>query len=286
VEKVEHIAVTGLLKATPHTEGENRFVFIEASNEARDVQNEIVLAKALKASVPYYLRYGNLDLDHITQIGMRAGIKDYHFFEIGIPVDVNVDGKRTFVKGSVYRGEGRSAERAEDFWKSLTAQTPAQRWWPSIGGAVLPGGREEGANGKPAVVSKVRWVNTGFSKTPVNNEVPLVTTIPIGAFAKAWDGTGLDLRKALSAGYGTNSAGLEGGGALREQSLEGSPLNYWSFREKIAGDLRGSRIKQPTAKSILDWAVKTYGLGQSLAAEWVDRFMADVSHHQQQRTAS
>lgn len=283
VEK--HIAITGLLKATPATEGDKRFVYIEASNEALDVQGERVLAQALKASQGYYLKYGNLDLDHITQIGMRSGLPDFHFYEIGLPIDVRIDDRHTFLKGSIFQGEGKSAERANEFWKSITAQSPPQRWFPSVGGSIMS--REPGTDpkhGKIAVVTGVRWTNTGFSKTPVNCAVAGVSTIPIGTFAKAWGAAGLDLTdpeisKTLTAGYGTDSATLTGGGALREQSLEGAPLKYLEFRERISGDLRTKRLKNPSRATLADWAMTQYGLGSSLAKEWADRFVADLSTH-------
>ena len=60
------LTITDCLKAMPAMEGGRRFIFMEASNQARDYQGEIVLAKALAESADYYRQFGNLDLDHIT----------------------------------------------------------------------------------------------------------------------------------------------------------------------------------------------------------------------------
>jgi hypothetical protein len=274
---MNHIAVTGMmLKARAAEESGRRIIYVEASNETLDQQNERVLAKALADSADYFLRYGNIDLDHISQIGRDRGIPDYHFYEIGRPLEVDGAGGRTFVKGEIYQGEGPSVERANLFWSSLTAQIPPQRWYPSVGGAVLEKAEAVGAEGKETAVRRVRWSNLGLSKTPVNTDVPEVSTIPVGVFAKCWTADGLDLRKALEAGYGTDSAGLEGGGALRRQSLEGVPLSYWDFRERVAGDLTSRKLKRPDSKTLLEHAATTYGLDRAIAAEWVERFLSDL----------
>ncbi len=276
MKELHHISITDVLKATPVMEGDRRFVFIEASNEGLDQQNEVVLAKALKDSADYYLKFGNLDLDHITQVGAKAGIPDYHFFEIGQPLQVEVSGKRTFVKGQIYKGDGASAARANEFWDSLTRTDPPQRWYPSVGGEVLERSSEVGADGKRALIRRVRWTNIGFSKTPVNAEVPTVSAMPIGAFAKAWASAGL-FSKAIEAGYGTDAAALTGGGAMRRQSLEGAPLSYWDFRNRLSGDLSGKRIKDSGSSGLVQWAIEHFAMSRDLAAEWVQRFMADLS---------
>jgi hypothetical protein len=284
MDKFGHISITGALKATPATEGDKRFVYVEASNEAVDQQNEVILAKALKDSADFFLRFGNLDIDHVTQIGLKRGIPDYELFEIGRPVDVQVGAKRTFVKGEIYRGNTPVADKANRFWDSITALDPPQRWYPSVGGEVIAKDHEADAKvGRKTVIKAVRWSNLGFSRTPVNAEVPLVSTIPIGAFAKALTADGFDLSKALEAGYGSDAASLEGGGALRTQSLEGAPMNYWAFRDRISADLSGKRVKDPGAKALVAHAMSQYQLSRPVAAEWVERFMADLSLSLQKR---
>lgn len=282
-----YLCITQMLKASPVEEGGERFIYLEASNEALDQQREIVLAKALADSADYYLRYGNLDLDHLTQIGAKAGIADYPLYEIGRPVAVKVDGKRTFVKGQIYQGEGPVADKANQFWDSLTAINPPQRWYPSVGGAVLEKAVEvdPATQERRAIIRKVRWTNIGFSKTPVNADVPTVSTVPFGALAKSWGMGGLDIAKALEAGYGTDAGDLAGGAALRRQSLDGAPVNYWDFRERLAGAMRSRRLARPDAARLLEYATSTYGLSQAEAAEWVERFMRDLRDGLQKRRA-
>ncbi len=97
-----YLSISQMLKATPVAEGVDRFIYLEASNESLDQQGEVVLAKALEDSAAYYLRFGNLDIDHYTQIGARAGVPNYELYEIGRPIDVSVKDGATFVKGQIY----------------------------------------------------------------------------------------------------------------------------------------------------------------------------------------
>lgn len=211
-----------MMKATPREEGGQRVIYCEASNETLDAQNEVVLQKALADSMEYMLARGNFDIDHITMVGAKNGIPDYMLFEIGRPLEINFHDGKTFVKGFIYHGDGPAAERANYFWSSLTDVHPPQQWFPSVGGSVL--GRDVSfdpiTKSRKVAVSKVRWSNIGYSKQPVNQTVPGVQTVPIGVFAKCCTPGGIDLSKALEAGYGTDSAALTDGAALRVQSLD------------------------------------------------------------------
>ena len=61
-------------KARPATEGDHRFVYCEPSNENWDAQNERVLQKALAESAPHFLKFGNIDIDHLSLLGSRHGL--------------------------------------------------------------------------------------------------------------------------------------------------------------------------------------------------------------------
>lgn len=281
------LMIPDLLKATPSEEGGSRFVYLEASNEGLDQQGEVVLAKALEESASYYLRYGNLDIDHYTQIGARAGIPDAAMYEIGRPTEVRVSGSATMVKGEIYSGNGPAADRANQFWSSLTEVSPPQRWYPSVGGAVMAKSQvvDPQTRARRTVIEKVRWTNIGFSKTPVNQHVPCVETVPFGELAKSWGPAGLDLNKALAAGYGTDSATLSGGAALRGQSLDRKVHNYWDFRDRLADDLRKGDCPGGVER-MTDYAHHRYGLDRHQAAEWTGVFMADLSDGLKQRRAA
>jgi hypothetical protein len=273
-----YLCIADCLKATLAEEGGERFVYLEASNEQVDQQGEVVLAKALEESASYFLRYGNLDLDHLTQIGLKAGVADYHLYEIGRPVEVSVMDGRTLVKGQIYRGDGPAAERANAFWASLTELQPPARWYPSVGGQVIEKGTEvdPDSGARRSVIGRVRWTNVGFSKTPVNQAVPTVTTVPFAAFAKSWGPAGLDLAKALEAGYGADVATLTGGAALRRQSLDGAPADYPAFRQRLAAAIRAGRLGRLSAARLAVYAARALGLTREQAVEWVERFLTDL----------
>lgn len=281
------ISVGGLLKATASSEDGNRFVYFEASNEDVDHQNEVVLQKALTDSADYYLRHGNIDLSHYTIMGPKAGIPNHLDYEIGKPVAVRVGGKSTFVKAQLYTGESPQARNANMVWDSLTKQQPAMRWYPSVGGAVLeksvrfdPASRQ-----KVAVIEKVRWNNVALDRCPVNRSVAEINTAPIGVFAKSLNG--FVMAKTLEAGYGTDSASLEGGAALRTQSLHGVPANYWDARNKLADALRTGRIgKNPGTRELVEYAAKKFGVSLDEAAKTVERFMRDLKTELKNRSKS
>jgi hypothetical protein len=276
--ETEFLVFPDLLKATPFQDGGKRIVYVEASNEARDFQQEVILAKALTDSAAYYLRYGNLDIDHITVVGPTRGIPNFSLFEIGRPIEVSDTPGKVFVKGLISEGTGRVAEAANLFWDSLTKLSPPQRWYPSVAGAVID--RDKSIDPETGqsrnIVKSVRWTNIGFSKTPVNLAVPTVSTVPLGAFAKCYSAAGWNLKALDSGGYGTDSATLTGGAALREQSIDRGIQSYWDFKERLARAIRSKAVPR-LEQSLKTFAQDRYGLDRDEAVEWVNRFMRDVA---------
>ena len=102
-----HFVSPDFLKATPHTEGERRFVHFEASNDALDQEGERILKSALFADRAFYLEKGNIDLEHLTILGYRMVdpatgrllIKNPRDYEIGLPVEVRDTAHVIFAKG-------------------------------------------------------------------------------------------------------------------------------------------------------------------------------------------
>lgn len=266
----EFLSLQLFMKATPSTEGENRIIYVEASDESLDAQSEIVLQKSLSDSLEYYLARGNLDLDHISVIGPQSGIKDYLTFEVGKPLEVKFHGDKTLVKGIIYKGEGIAAEKANMFWSSLVDIKPPANWSASVGGSIQ--GSEiiidPLTKSRQRKISKVRWTNIGFSKQPVNQKISPVTTIPFGAFAKSFMAEGF--YKTIEQGYGTDSATLTGGAALRKQSLAG----YEDYREKVSNLLLS---KQILAKNLLTESIARFDVSDDEAADFYHQFLTELS---------
>lgn len=245
----QYLCISGLLKARPAEEGGQRYLYMEASNEATDLQGERVLAKSLSDSAEHFLRYGNIDIDHRTLLPARPGENPY-LWEIGQPVDARIDGQQTFVKAVLYTGDGPTAQNANMVWDSLTRQQPPARWYPSVGGQILERSSDIDPLTKARVnlVTRVRWTNLGISRTPVNPAVPSVATVPVGVLTKCCTPAGLDLdlAKALEAGYGTDSAALAGGAALRTQSLDDQVQatlpSYLEARDRLAKRMRPATL--------------------------------------------
>jgi len=284
----DFIALGGLMKASPSQDGKRRLLYIEASNEGEDYQQEVVLQKALADSQDYFMRHGNIDLEHYSLLGPTRGIPDYMTYEIGKPAEVSMAGKVTFVKAELYQGESPMAKNANMVWDTLTRQTPPCRWYPSVGGAVLAKAVRINpeTQQRTAVIEKVRWNNIGLTRTPVNKSVPEVSTQPIGGFAKSLDmpigifakSLGGFVVKGLTAGYGTDSATLTGGQSLREQSLYGTLANYWDFREALAKNIRDGNLgTRPGARDLVKHAMTEFRMPSHDAAENVHRFMADLN---------
>lgn len=197
-----------LFKARPATEGDGRFIYCEPSNENWDADGERVLQKALAASADHFLKFGNLDIAHKTMLGHRIGLDYPEIYEIGRPVEVRTE-PRIMLKGEIYRGSGKTVEQANLFWASLTEQQPPKQWYPSIGGRSGP--KDTDAKGR-STITKVVWTNVGFANEPVNRTVKSVSL------------THDEFLKAVTAGYQTDVAQLEGGQAVQKQSIRKKKL--------------------------------------------------------------
>lgn len=278
----DFLSLPGMLKASPHEEGGKRILYLEASNEDVDLQGEIVLQKALVDSTPYFLRHGNIDLGHFSILGPKHGIPNYMDYEVGKPIDVRTQGRQTLVKCELYTGESASARNATTVWESLTKQKPPMPWFPSVGGGVLAKSiRLDPVTGdRVAVVEQVRWNNIALDRRPVSRTVGEVSIAPIGLFAKSMGGW--IMSKALEAGYGTDSATLTGGGALRSQSLygadgKGGVVNYFDFREQLADALQKDKAgKNPRTPDLVKCATDHIGLTAGEAPAYVERFLRDI----------
>lgn len=278
----DYISIESMLKATPAQEGDKRFVYMEASSEVRDQQDEMVLCKALAESAEHYLKFGNIDIDHksMPSVARMHGIDTPELWEVGMPVDVRVDGTSTFVKAQLYSGDTPLAEKANMVWESMTRLNPPRKWYPSVGGKVLAKSlRLDPKTGdKIGVVSQVRWTNVAISQHPVNQHVGGIATIPFGVLAKSWGADGLDMHKALEASYATDARAKVGGAALGAQSLDRghTPRSYYEFRETLAKAIKNGIVDSASTDGLLSYSAGNFGLSYDEAAEWVDRFLGDL----------
>ena len=261
-----------VFKAMPLEEGDDRFIYLESSRQTEDLQGETILRKALWTSRDYYISRGNIDIDHVSVLGRRMGVEKWWEYEIGRPTDVRLKDGVVWVKGYLYKG----CTMADSVWETLN-YNPPQVWFASVSGAILARDPTD-----PSKITEVRWNNTALTREPVNHKIrAAVSTQPIGAFAKGLSlvpKLGADaFAKALTAGYGTDSAGFTGGAALRMESLAGAHTDgYRRFKAHASRKLlkRGARIF--TRAHLESWA-RECGYSEQDAAGAADRFYKDVA---------
>lgn len=273
-----------MMKASPIEEGGERFIYVEASNETRDQQGEVVLAKALRESAGVFQKFGVVDLDHksMPSVAKMYGINDPESWIIGQPTDVRFNGNTTFVKAQLRRGDTPLAERANRVWDGLTKVTPPDRYYASVGGSVL--GREvridPDTKQRVPVITKTRWNNLALSLTPVNPDLNPATTAPVGVFAKSLDGF---VVKALEAGFATDSAAMTGGQALAMQSLDRRPKSYFDARHQMSAALTSGKLKNAGMKEIMGYAQNVFGMSLDESAEFCERFLRDIHSNLKRR---
>lgn len=274
IEAQEFCVVEPLYKARPHTEGDDRFIFCEPSSGKWDIQNERPLPAALMKAAPDFLRWGYLDIGHFSMPAVARKLKIEHpeLYRIGRPVDCKEgpDGLPV-IKGQIYRGEGRLAEKANLFWEGLTTVMPPHHYYPSIGGTTI----KKACSIRGCVLTEIKWRNIGFWDEPVDQAVKAVSVMPLEVFAKA-----------LIAGYGSDSAGLEGGGALRRESLHPNhPVNagpgddryYRAAIGYVRGDDCPHQSEDPTAEQIEAHFRECGGMSPEAARAACAQFRREIS---------
>jgi len=271
-----------MLKATPHEELGERFIYIEASKEAVDQQNEIVMAKALEDSCGHFLKYGSLDLDHksMPSVAARHGITVPQEWEIGYPIEARFSGGQTFVKARLFSGDTQLATKANMVWESMTKLKPAARWYPSVGGVQIATETriDEFTKSRVNVITKVRWSNLALAREPVNQHVGTAGATPFGMFAKSLGG--FVVAKGQEAGYESDVSKLDGGSALRMQSLDGGTGQdpYFRYKDALAKHVRDVGPMNTNSVKLVDHCVKNFGLPVDESAELVERFLRDLKN--------
>ena len=202
-----------LNKSNNAENNEKYFIFdVEASNENLDLEDQKILQRALLDSKEYFLSNGVISKDHLHQKIVGEGINRKLIYDedfiIGEPLEVYTKGSVTRVKGKLYR-KNKYAQKFINLLEEGSSRVKA-----SVGG-LLPIVRKAKEDGKEVekVVSML-WNDLALTISPVNHTVG-------GAYIIERALNGLVL-KALSAGYGTDSAKFTGGRALVPEDLEGT----------------------------------------------------------------
>lgn len=297
-DDIEVVAVhLPFFKATRHTEGDERFIYCEASNEGWDQESDSVLMKALMGSSNYFVQNGNIDVDHVTLLGHRMRMESPHLYEIGLPVEVRRGDHSVLVKGRLYQGPSRVAKVANEVWESLEL---GSRWFPSVAGdkrgvkKVL----DPTTGMHKSIITDVLWKNLALSKQPQNLSVPAVSVLGFDEFAKgvllgatlpSADGEpcARSCCKAVTALPASTDVGARtGGAALTGQSLEGAhDQRYQRVAAQYLRDLGTgacAHTLRPTRAALEDHFQACGGMDAAAARKAAERLLHDVSQRTRQ----
>ncbi|MDE3023211.1 MAG: hypothetical protein KGI54_15405 [Pseudomonadota bacterium] len=167
------IEIPAIIKSYTDKDG-SRKIRLEASNSQKDSEGDVILQKALLDSVESFLS-GNLDLDHLSEIGHRYGIANPQQYIVGRPLAVYDMGEgRTGVEAELYKGN----PHADKIWEGLN-QNPPQPWRASIYGFPLDGGLIDISKGYTGetygatryLVTKLFWKSLALTLHPVNDKI-------------------------------------------------------------------------------------------------------------------
>jgi hypothetical protein len=230
---------------------------VEASNENLDEDQQRVLQTALLKTKDHFLKNGVVSKDHKHRTFRPNGTFDIHEdFVIGEPLDVFTRGTSTMVRGLLYANNSH----AQNFIKLLDAGS--SRVKASVGG-LLPRVRKTiEENGKKiGEVISVLWDDLALTITPVNPTVE-----PAVSMAKSLSSS--EFVKALSVGYGTDSATFTGGRALTKEDVGYVTLisiNDKAIASLISALADGSVTGEDEAEAFL----VEYGISKSDACDVV-----------------
>lgn len=202
-----------LIKA--EAENDKWVIYLEASNEGLDQEQEVIMAKAMEASKDYYLTHGVLSWDHKHKILHDPG------FIVGEPTDVAITKQNsTLVKGWLYQKN----PIAINLWHNI--QSGAQKLGASVGGGIIQKSKGAEGSGVSNQIDRVIWDETAITHKPVNDStLGHVQVIPFQEFAKA-----------LMAGSGVNG-NYTGGRALTGESMQGATVDETFGQTDIIRDL-------------------------------------------------
>lgn len=295
------IPLNVIIKARTSTDG-RRLVEVEASSEAKDSEGDVILQQALLASADSFISTGNLDLEHISEIGHRYNIPNPESYIIGRPVEVkDIGDGRTSVVGEISRSIDGVVDvvknRYDSFWESLQRDPPVV-WRASIYGFPIEGMTVDCRSGyceKGAtrfLIKGIDWRSMAFTKNPINDSLRNCAKIVSKAnFEKAFAEYGRDMGfgSGMSASHSPALAAPMGlsGDAPPTAMAPAFPMNWPSSMEEAWGhhDLHMARGLCPHVgemKSSVGFAqhfAGCCGMDQAMARVWGSALMHELLLH-------
>ena len=243
-------------KSAGKTDEFGNYIFeVEASNENIDLQDQIVLQNALMESKDEFLRGGVISYDHLhKQTDANGLVISDPSMVIGEPIDVTFDTKTksTVVKGKLYA----TNEKAKEIINMLKAGSTRVR--ASVGG-IFPKIIKNAESGIEKI-THVLWNDLALTVAPVNNSVGSASLVKSLSAQEFVSSLPEEIKKALSAGYGTDASAMSGGRALIPenvggQTIEASNANAFTPEEQaviseLLTALEGGNVNGETAAEL------------------------------------
>ena len=157
-----------------------RMVMVEASNQNRDQEGDVVLQSALLNAATEFIRCGALDIDHLSEVGARYGISNPSDYIVGVPREVkDIGDGRTAVFRELHQSVPGVVTKADELWNGLTRNPPVN-WRASIFG--YPKGKDgfhdarvskcpEAPEATRYVVKSMSWRSLAFTRNPINDSI-------------------------------------------------------------------------------------------------------------------
>lgn len=201
------ITFNALVKARGVDSSGKRVIECEVSNEQVDAEGDIIEQKALLDSAEGFIKYGHIDIDHISELGPRIGISNPSAYIIGRPLEViDMGQKRTGMIGEIMRSRDGSVNpeqnKYDEIWKSLQAEPPVA-WRASIYGFPDPEGIIDCAESTCSSgatryhITKMEWKSLALTRNPVNNAIKGCVRIVTAKAQMDWLKSGLMLPFSL-----------------------------------------------------------------------------------------
>lgn len=175
------VELPALIKARATSDG-RRMIDCEVSNEQPDAEGDVIEQAALLDSADYFLKNGHIDIDHISEIGSRYGIRDPESYIIGRPTEVrDLGGKRTGIVGEIRRSasgvHNPVANRYDALWDAISSDPPVLYrasiyGFPSPDGFVDCRGGEACSSGATRFhIKSIRWKSLALTTRPINDSI-------------------------------------------------------------------------------------------------------------------
>jgi hypothetical protein len=175
------ITFDALVKARSTDSSGRRLIECEVSNQEVDLEGDVIEQKALLDSADYFIKYGHIDIDHISELGFRAGIKNPSSYIIGRPTEVKDLGNgRTGMVGEIMKSRDGSVNpeqnKYDEVWKSLQAEPPVM-WrasiygFPELDGVIDCSEVVCNSGATRYHITKLQWKSLALTRNPVNDAI-------------------------------------------------------------------------------------------------------------------